>query len=96
MPTKTLSLWSVVVTTDGDPGHRQVNAGVEVLKVQDRALHLCQARSYRRIFVALYVDHLVLASNNTDLIKSSKDALSERFGMMDLGDLKYFLGMKVN
>ena len=48
------------------------------------------------IFVALYVDDLLLASNNAELIKTKKDELSERFDMSDLGDLKYFLGMEVN
>ena len=47
------------------------------------------------ILVALYVDDLVLASSNNDLLKSAKEALSERFDMTDLGPLKYFLGMEV-
>ena len=48
------------------------------------------------IFVALYVDDLVLASNNDELLKSTKRALSDRFDMTDLGNLKYFLGMDVD
>ncbi|KAG2759912.1 Retrovirus-related Pol polyprotein from transposon TNT 1-94 [Phytophthora cactorum] len=48
------------------------------------------------IFVALYVDDLVLASNNDKLLKSTKKALSERFDMTDLGHLKYFLGMEID
>ncbi|KAG3230733.1 hypothetical protein PI124_g24169 [Phytophthora idaei] len=48
------------------------------------------------IFVALYVDDLVLASNNDKLLKSTKKALSERFDMTDLGHLKYFLGVEID
>ena len=44
------------------------------------------------IFVALYADDLVIASNNFEQIQSTKQALSERFDMTDLGDLKYFSG----
>ena len=47
------------------------------------------------IFVALYVDDLVIASNNFEQIQSTKQALSERFDMTDLGDLKYFLAIEI-
>ncbi|CEG39928.1 rna-dependent dna polymerase [Plasmopara halstedii] len=47
------------------------------------------------IFVALDVDDLVIASNNNELLKSIKNALSERFDMTDLGRLKYFLGIEI-
>ena len=48
------------------------------------------------IFVALYVDDLVLASNSSNLLQDTKQAISERFEMTDMGQLKYFLGMEID
>ena len=47
------------------------------------------------VFVALYAEDLVIASNKFELIQSTNQALIERFDTTDLGDLKYFLGMEI-
>ncbi|TJX12677.1 hypothetical protein E9840_12290, partial [Tissierella creatinini] len=47
------------------------------------------------MFVALYVDDLVLASSSDRMLKDTKQALSDRFEMTDMGQLKYFLGMEI-
>ena len=47
------------------------------------------------IFIALYVDDLVLASSSLTLLQDIKQALSDRFEMTDMGQLKYFFGMEI-
>ncbi|OWZ15093.1 Gag-pol Polyprotein [Phytophthora megakarya] len=46
------------------------------------------------IFMALYVDDLIFTSSNK-MLKDTKQALSERFEMTDMGQLKYFLGIEI-
>ncbi|XP_072054345.1 uncharacterized mitochondrial protein AtMg00810-like [Arachis hypogaea] len=52
-----------------------------------------QSESFTVILV--YVDDLVLTGNDIDEINSIKQNLDDKFKIKDLGDLKYFLGMKV-
>lgn len=48
-------------------------------------------------FTALlvYVDDIVIASNDEAAVNYLKVALSKRFKMKDLGSLKYFLGLEI-
>ena len=47
------------------------------------------------IFVTLYVDDLILASSADKMLQETKHALSSRFEMTDMGQLKYFLGIEI-
>lgn len=43
----------------------------------------------------IYVDDLLITGNDDKLISELKQVLHQSFKMKDLGDLKYFLGIKV-
>lgn len=47
------------------------------------------------VYLAVYVDDLVIAAKEETLIKGIKDQLSKFFDMKDMGPLHHFLGMKV-
>ena len=49
----------------------------------------------RFIYVALYVDDMLLIGNNIDAIKEVKKKLSSNFDMKDLGATKFILGMEI-
>ena len=48
------------------------------------------------IFVALYIDDLILASRSTDILQDTKQAISDQFEIMDMGHLKFSLGMEID
>jgi len=48
------------------------------------------------VIVALYVDDLLICSNDASQIQAVKDLLSSHYKMKDLGLVKTFLGMQVN
>jgi len=48
-----------------------------------------------RIYIALYVDDLIIAGENEDVIHTIKQRLSERFEMKDLGIARKFLGIEI-
>jgi hypothetical protein len=47
------------------------------------------------IYVALYVDDMLLIGNNMDAIKEVKKQLSSKFDMKDLGVSKFIMGMDI-
>ncbi|KAJ9689270.1 hypothetical protein PVL29_014779 [Vitis rotundifolia] len=60
----------------------------------DRCIYLrVSGSSY--IFLILYVDDILLASNDSDLLIETKHMLSTHFDMKDLGEASYVLGIKI-
>ena len=46
--------------------------------------------------MALYIDDLILASRSTDILQDTKQAISDQFEIMDMGHLKFSLGMEID
>nr|KYP62227.1 Retrovirus-related Pol polyprotein from transposon TNT 1-94 [Cajanus cajan] len=47
------------------------------------------------IFLVLYMDNILLASNNIDLLIKTKRSLFSYFNMKDLGKAYFFLGIEI-
>src|SRR4051812_22463166 len=45
--------------------------------------------------ILIYVDDLLIAGNNLDIINQTKQLLHTHFHLKDLGPLKYFLGLEI-
>ena len=54
-----------------------------------------QNSGYSVMFIGVYVDDIILAAKNEKQLKQVKEQLSDKFDIKDLGEFKYFLGMKV-
>jgi len=48
------------------------------------------------VVISLYVDDLLVTSNNPELIQQFKDDMLQVFKMTNLGEMSFFLGMEVN
>ena len=47
------------------------------------------------VILGVYVDDIVPVLNSPTLLKAEKAAMCERFEMVDLGEIKYLLGMSI-
>ena len=47
------------------------------------------------IYLTLYVDDLLVASNNSDAMAMVKEKLKQRFKMTDMGSVSLVLGMEI-
>lgn len=48
------------------------------------------------IYIIIWVDDILIAASNNDILNEVKRALNNKFKMSDLGQLKWFLGMEFN
>lgn len=47
------------------------------------------------MIVLVYVDDIMIASNNDEKVMRFKDELQSYFQLRDIGELKYFLGLEI-
>jgi hypothetical protein len=60
----------------------------------DYGVYIKKTDSFNLI-VTTYVDDLLIASENLDIIINFKKSMTQRFEMSDLGEMKYILGIEV-
>ena len=46
--------------------------------------------------IVLYVDDMLLANNNMEMIHETKQFLSKKFDIKDLGEASYVLGIEIH
>jgi len=63
--------------------------------IVDQCIYLKVSGS-KFIILVLYVDDILLASSCVDLLRETKDFLSNKFEMKDLGEASYVLGIKIH
>ena len=62
----------------------------------DRCIYILdRGNIHENIYVVLYVDDLVIATANIEVMNNFKNYLMNKFSMTDLKDIKLFLGIKV-
>jgi transposase InsO family protein len=71
-----------------------ISYGFEMNLVDDCIYHKFSGSKY--IFLVLYVDDILLASNDIDLLHETKRFLARNFEMKDLGDASFVLGIQIH
>ena len=70
-----------------------ISFGFEVNVVEDCVYH--KFSGSKSIFLVLYVDDILIASNDVGLLHDTKKFLKRNFEMKDLGDASFVLGIEI-
>ena len=62
--------------------------------IVDQCIYL-KASGSKFIILVLYVDDILLATNDLSLLHETKDFLSSHFDMKDMGEATYVLGIEI-
>ena len=71
-----------------------ISFGFEMNIVDDCVYHKFSGSKY--IFLVLYVDDILLATNDIGMLHETKRFLSKNFEMKDLGDASFILGIQIH
>jgi hypothetical protein len=63
--------------------------------VLDNCLYVLSFSDVSKIVIALYVDDILIVSDNIDMVQDLKDEFKRNFQMKDLGPVKNYLGMRI-
>ena len=75
--------------------HNVISSFDFVEKIMDQCI--CHKISQSKIcFLVLYMDYILLASNDKGMIHEAKQFLSKSFDMKDMGDESFFIGIKIH
>ena len=58
--------------------------------------HIVKGQKDVIIIIALYIDDLIITSNDSELLQAEKKQLSRRFKMVGQGEITFCLGMSLN
>jgi hypothetical protein len=60
---------------------------IKTITSKDGAIHL--------VIIAVYVDDMIIVSNNTGMMKKEKEEIATKFQVEDLGEVHYVVGMHI-
>ena len=58
-------------------------------------MRLCKVQEWKIYFLDLYVDDILLASSDVNLLLETKKFLSLKFDMKDFGEASFVLGIEI-
>ena len=71
-----------------------ISSGLEMKMVDDCIYH--KFSGSKHIYLVLYVDDILLATNDIGMLHETKRFLSKKFEMKDLGDASFVLGIQIH
>jgi len=71
-----------------------VSFSFETNAVEDYVYHKFSKSKY--IFLILYVDDILLTTNDKEILHETKRFLSKKFEMKDLGEVSFFIGFQIH
>lgn len=75
--------------------HNVISSFGFVENIMDQSIYLKVSGS-KICFLVLYVDDILLATNDKGLLREVKQFLSKNFDMKDMGEASYVIGIKIH